>query len=89
MGTPGQLERDTQSKREQLQSADTPNGVDRRVGNRVIFGHFQRRVEFWANLENELPEGPSGLQMAVMLDDLSEHWNELRKRACRRAPYDS
>ncbi|MXW07902.1 MAG: hypothetical protein F4Z87_07260 [Gammaproteobacteria bacterium] len=88
MGTPGELEREGQELRRRFESADETNGVDRRAANRAAISRFQRQFDFWRTTEARLPDGPSGLQLAVILDDLTPYWNGLRERARRQTAYD-
>lgn len=83
----GEYERDIQELLEQLRSADDTNDVEGRLGSVKAFNELKSRVDLWMQLVGELSKGPSGLQLAVVLDDLAPYWNELRKRARRQTPY--
>lgn len=87
MVTPNQLEQQAQDLRERLKSADETNGQDRRIANRAHLRKFEQKWKLLSSMEGELEDGPSGLQLAVMLDDLTPCWEALRKRARRQTPY--
>jgi len=72
-----------------LKRAEESNGHDRRLGNLNKLNDLQQRLRHWMTILQKRGQGPSGMELAVILDDLHDTaLKDRRRRARRSTSYD-
>ena len=82
------MSRELMSRR--LQDVEQSNGDERRLGNLNTLNALCVRLDSWMSILKDRQRGPSGMELAMILDDLNDAaLMELRQCASRLTSYEN